>query len=349
MGYTFGAFYYFQSHRGTSGLYLNREGSGDIANHQNISIYKRTGTGVNNDHRFCVTRAYANTTNNEVAGCTLRSALNTNYGLNIYGYGSNMTAEGNCDLYPVGGDRPTASNYDDSLIDLLTVDATQNLYRITLIKHPGLFLTPVGKYNNANVRWMKATGGDEQVWKLCTSEDDGSGGEVPPSSDSPLVTKFIPADESNYNKNRASEGCRITEITIHHCAGNMTIESLGALWQNPSRNASSHYGVCNNQIGQYVHERDVAWTNSNRDANWRAVTIETSNNGGAPNWPVSDSSLATLKKLVADIAKRNNLGKLVRGKNLTWHQMYSATACPGPYLLSKIDEIVADANAINGY
>ena len=119
--------------------------------------------------------------------------------------------------------------------------------------------------------------------------------------------------------------------------------------RSPSRNASSHYGVCNNQIGQYVHERDVAWTNSNRDANWRAVTIETSNNGGAPNWPVSDSSLATLKKLVADIAKRNNLGKLVRGKNLTWHQMYSATACPGPYLLSKIDEIVADANAINGY
>ncbi len=176
MGYKWNTYYYFQSHRGTSNLFLNREGSGAIANNQNLSIYKSTGSGVNNDHRFKLVEAFANSTGTAIAGCTIRSALNSNYGLNIYGYGSSMTAEGNCDLYPVGGQYPNASNYADSLIDLQTVDASQNLYRITLIKHKGLYLTPVGNYNNANVRWMKATGGDEQVWKLCDSENGGSTG-----------------------------------------------------------------------------------------------------------------------------------------------------------------------------
>ena len=163
------------------------------------------------------------------------------------------------------------------------------------------------------------------------------------------MTKFIPASENNYNKDRFENGGCISEITIHHCAGNMSIESLGALWQNPNREGSSHYGVCDNQIGQYVKERDVAWTNGNRAANWRAVTIETSNCGGEPDWPVSDASFNTLVRLVADIAKRNGLGKLVKGKNLTWHSMYAATACPGPYLYNRLDLLVERANALNDY
>ena len=59
---------------------------------------------------------------------------------------------------------------------------------------------------------------------------------------------------------------------------------------------------------------------------------------------VSDASLNSLIKLVADIAKRNNLGTLVKGKNLTWHSIYSNTACPGAYLLSKMDYIATEAN-----
>ena len=51
-------------------------------------------------------------------------------------------------------------------------------------------------------------------------------------------------------------------------------------------------------------------------------------------------------KLCADIAKRNKLGKLVKGKNLTWHKMYANTDCPGPYLMSKLDYIVKEANKI---
>lgn len=93
-----------------------------------------------------------------------------------------------------------------------------------------------------------------------------------------------------------------------------------------------------------VLQRGEGW-----EANCRAVTIETSNSGGAPEWPVSDTTFQTLVTLVADIARRNGLGKLVKGKNLTWHSMYAATACPGPYLSGKLQELVDKANTINGF
>lgn len=159
-----------------------------------------------------------------------------------------------------------------------------------------------------------------------------------------LTTKFIPAYTGNYTKGRQSV---ISEITIHHMAGNLSIETLGNLWQRVGRNGSSHYGVNGTQIGCYVDESDTAWCNGNWESNKRAISIETANNSGKPNWTVSDATLDTLIKLVADIAKRNNLGTLVVGKNLTYHKMYAATECPGPYLLSKMQEIADKANAIN--
>lgn len=165
-------------------------------------------------------------------------------------------------------------------------------------------------------------------------------------ADSALVTKFMQAYAGNYTKNRAAYG-RIEMIVLHHCAGNMTIDALGRLWQTAGRQGSSHYGVQHGQVGQYVNEADVAWTNSNWAANCFSVTIETANSAGAPGWPVADDTLETLCRLVADIAMRNNLGALVPGKNLCWHQMYASTACPGPYLLGKMQYIADRANAIN--
>ena len=50
-------------------------------------------------------------------------------------------------------------------------------------------------------------------------------------ADSTLAAKWIPAYTGNYTKNRAAQGGRIAEITVHHCAGVMTVEALGALWQ----------------------------------------------------------------------------------------------------------------------
>lgn len=47
----------------------------------------------------------------------------------------------------------------------------------------------------------------------------------------------------------------------------------------------------------------------------RAITIEVANNGGAPDWPVSNKAYAALLDLVTDICKRNGIKKLVWSTN----------------------------------
>lgn len=163
-------------------------------------------------------------------------------------------------------------------------------------------------------------------------------------SNSPLVnyTKISP------NKTSPRKD-KIKKITIHHVAGNLTVETIGNVFAPASRKASSNYGVDNKgRIGMYVEEKDRAWTSSNADNDNQAVTIEVSNNGGAPNWPVSDIALAKTIELCVDICKRNNIKKLNytgdKSGNLTMHKWFAATNCPGPYLESKFPYIANEVN-----
>lgn len=167
-------------------------------------------------------------------------------------------------------------------------------------------------------------------------------------SNSKLVTETYPAYEGNYTKGRNTE---IKAITIHHMASKLTAKECGAIFQRVGRKGSSNYGIgYNGEIALYVDEENTPWTNSNWNSNCESVTIETSNDVVGGKWHVSDKSLESLIKLVADIAIRNNLGLLVKGKNLTWHQLVAdkkyPTACPGPYLISKLDYIIEKANEI---
>lgn len=165
---------------------------------------------------------------------------------------------------------------------------------------------------------------------------------------SSLATESYPAYAGNYSGPEARKN--ITAVTVHHMAGVLSAKDCGAIFQRPGRNGSSHYGIgVNGEIAWYVDENCVAWTNSNWPSNQSSVTIETSNSSTGGDWPVSDASYKSLIKLVADIAKRNGLGKLVPGQNLTWHSMYASTSCPGPYLLARMQNIADEANKINGH
>ena len=169
-------------------------------------------------------------------------------------------------------------------------------------------------------------------------------------SNSTLATIQVPAHSSNYTKGREST---IQEITIHHMAGRLTAKRCGELFQAIGRNGSTHYGIgYDGQIGQYVDEANTAWSNSNRAANHRAVTIETANDSAGGNWPVNDVTLNSLIRLVADIAKRNNIGELYHdGYNgtLTWHKDFPSVYkdCPGDYVIAMTDYICDSANMIN--
>jgi len=165
-------------------------------------------------------------------------------------------------------------------------------------------------------------------------------------SNSSLVNITIPANTNNYKLGRS--GRKIEKITIHHMAGVLSAEQCGRIFQDGTRRASSHYGIGKDgEIGLYVDEENTAYTDGDWDSNCRSVTIETSNSEASGSYPISNNVLSVLIKLVADVAKRNNLGVLVKAQNVTWHQMHTTTTCPGEYLLSKMDYIISEANKIN--
>lgn len=157
-------------------------------------------------------------------------------------------------------------------------------------------------------------------------------------------------DYTRISPNRTkSRKNKITKITIHHMAGNLSVETCGAHFANAKARVSSNYGVgSDGRIGLYVEEKDRSWCSSSATNDNCAITIEVANCGGAPEWKVSDKALAALIKLCVDICKRNGIKELKftgdASGNLTLHKFFKATECPGKYLESKIPYIVKEVN-----
>lgn len=150
------------------------------------------------------------------------------------------------------------------------------------------------------------------------------------------------------NKN-SPRNHKIDKITIHHMAGNLSVEACGNVFAPSSRQASSNYGIgSDGRVGMYVEEKDRSWCSSSKSNDHRAVTIEVANDGGAPEWHVSDKALAKLIDLCIDICKRNGISKLNytgdTDGNLTRHDMFKNTNCPGPYLGGKFNYIADEVN-----
>jgi len=142
---------------------------------------------------------------------------------------------------------------------------------------------------------------------------------------------------------------KIRKITIHHMAGNLTVETCGNVFAPASRQASSNYGIgTDGRVGMYVEEKNRAWTSSSAANDNQAVTIEVANDEIGGNWHVSDVALAKLIDLCVDICQRNGIEKLNftgdKNGNLTMHKYFAATSCPGPYLESKFPYIAAEVN-----
>lgn len=141
----------------------------------------------------------------------------------------------------------------------------------------------------------------------------------------------------------------ITKITPHHVAGDLSLQQLGNIFANPSRRASSNYGIdSNGNIAMYVEEKNRAWTSGNADNDHESVTIEVANEEIGGQWRISDKALASLINLCVDIAQRNDIKRLNytgdKKGNLTRHNMFQATNCPGPYLQSKFPYIESEVN-----
>lgn len=149
---------------------------------------------------------------------------------------------------------------------------------------------------------------------------------------------------------------KIDTITIHCMAGQLSVESCGALFAKSSRQASSNYGIGpDGRIALYVDEGNRSWCTSSNANDQRAVTIEVASDATHP-YAVKDKAYDALLDLVTDICKRNGIKKLIwstskndrvnhlNGCNMTAHRDYAAKACPGDYLYNREGEIAAEVN-----
>ena len=169
---------------------------------------------------------------------------------------------------------------------------------------------------------------------------------------SALACKYIP---SPFYGSR--EGYKIDTITIHHMAGNFTIETCGNIFQRKGKNASSNYGIgTDGRIACYVDEENRAKTSSNWKNDARAITIEVADDN-VETWHVSDVALLSLINLLVDVCKRNGIKQLkwsqsridrvnhLDGCNMTVHRDFARTLCPAEYLMSKMPYIAEQVNA----
>ena len=142
---------------------------------------------------------------------------------------------------------------------------------------------------------------------------------------------------------------KIDRITIHHMAGNLSVETCGNVFAPSSRQASANYGIdSDGRVGMYVDEKDRSWCSSNKANDHRAVTIEVADDVIGNGWHSSDKAMNKLVELCADICRRNGITRLNytgdTNGNLTMHKWFASTDCPGAYLESKFPWIAEQVN-----
>ena len=137
---------------------------------------------------------------------------------------------------------------------------------------------------------------------------------------------------------------KIDTITIHCMAGQLSVESCGALFAKSSRQASSNYGIGpDGRIALYVDEGNRSWCTSSNANDQRAITIEVASDATHP-YAVKDKAYDALLDLVTDTTNKNDRMNHLNGCNMTVHRDYAAKACPGDWLYNRHREIVAEVN-----
>lgn len=164
---------------------------------------------------------------------------------------------------------------------------------------------------------------------------------------SSLASAFYPAASGNTYGHRTA---RICKFTPHHMAGLLSADACARSFQNPSRGASANYCIGNDgRIVCGCDESIAAGTSSNYYNDNQAITVEVANSAAGGDWPISQAAWNSLVNLAVDVCRRYGFRLNYTGNSsgsLTEHRMFSATACPGPYLHARMNDLARQVNAI---
>lgn len=144
----------------------------------------------------------------------------------------------------------------------------------------------------------------------------------------------------------------ISKVTVHHMAGDLTVESCGGIFASASRQASSNYGVgSDGRIGCYLEEEYHPWTSASYWNDDRAITLEVADYD-TDAWSPSKAAYESTVNLCADICTRYGIEPTYTGDengSFTEHRMFAATSCPGPWWHDRMPRFIQDIKqAMNG-
>ena len=138
------------------------------------------------------------------------------------------------------------------------------------------------------------------------------------------------------NKKSNPRKYKVTKITPHHMAGIMAADDCARSHLYSDRESSANYYIGNDGvICSGPGEDRRCWTSASRENDHAAITIEVSNSGKGPDWPISAAAYNSLVNLCADICQRYGITPHFNGDpsgSITIHKMFQKTDCPGPYL-----------------
>lgn len=131
-------------------------------------------------------------------------------------------------------------------------------------------------------------------------------------------------------------------VTLHHNGGRLSHEGVLNVWK--IRPASAHLDVDGaGGVAQYVELNEYAWACGNTEGNQRSISIEMANSAVGGDWPVAEITWREAARLAGWIFA-TVIGARPSASNLVVHHRWKATICAGPFIDSKMSEIIAIAN-----
>ena len=146
----------------------------------------------------------------------------------------------------------------------------------------------------------------------------------------------------------------IDRFIIHHTG--TTADQLDFLSRCNKRSSAPTFYLRNDGSVIELIRPSAKPSATGADWNWRSVAVETLNASGAPEYAVTEAQLEELAQMIAWLATFD--GKSLDGVPVSFtidrahvishRETWSGTECPGPYLQSRLDDIVARARQIFG-
>lgn len=163
----------------------------------------------------------------------------------------------------------------------------------------------------------------------------------------------------------------LRRLSPHCVAGNLSVESiLGLPAFHDGKTASAGYAIgSDGRKGLGVEETNRPWTTSSSTNDNEAITFEIANNGGAPDWRMSDAAINAFLDMAVEICQfygykkvnyQSKPSTVARGTAateawiktwaksdemiITLHTWYVNRSCPGPYFSRQLPWLVKEMN-----